>query len=136
MRFSHLSFIMLWLSMAFPWAVSQARGGDSYSPLVFDFPALHELASSGLRAEADGNYEVWIWGKGPELAITIGEQKFDAKAPKDRFGWHHPGQVRLEKGQKFAVSFPTNDDETDLMNVPGYLALASLRGPRFSAGQP
>ncbi len=97
---------------------------DEGTPLFFDFPALERLAASGLAAPADGTYEVWLWGRGPELAITIGEQKFQV-ASKDRFAWHHPGQIKLTKDQNVAVSFAKNEKADDVTNVPGYLVLVA-----------
>lgn len=124
MRRIHLRSIFLGLAITIH-GFTSARAGVAPGPQVFDHPALKTLAADGLTAAQDGTFEVWLWGKGPELSITIGEQKLEAKASKDRFAWYHPGQVTLEKGQKVAVSFPTNDDATDLMNVPGYLALST-----------
>jgi dienelactone hydrolase len=93
--------------------------------MFFDYPALQKLAADGLDSRADGAFEVWVWGKGAELAITFGEQKLEAKASKDRFAWYHPGRVKLQKGQKVVVSFPTKEDASDLMDVPGYLVLST-----------
>jgi len=104
--------------------IGKIRADDRAAPLLFDAPALEQAAKDGLHSLADGTFEIWLWGKGPELSITIGERKFDAKASKDRFAWYHPGQVKLQKDQRVAVSFPKNDDAADLMNVPGYFALS------------
>jgi len=72
----------------------------------------------------DGIFEVWLWGKGTEVAITIGDQKLQA-ASKDRFAWIRSGQVKLEKGKKVAISLPRNEKPDDLTNVAGYLALST-----------
>jgi dienelactone hydrolase len=117
-------------SAAFLWALIVLRPvfgaceADSPMPLVYDYPAMQKLAADGLNVPADGTYEVWIWGKGPDVSITIGEQKLQA-ASKDRFAWLHPGQVKLEKGRRVTIALPTNDDHADITNVPGYLALST-----------
>jgi hypothetical protein len=96
---------------------------DSRDPLFYDYPALEKLASDGIEISADGTIEVWLWGKGPELAISLGEQKFQVVS--DRFAWHHVGQASFAKGQKVAVSFTKNELPDDVTNVPGYLVLVA-----------
>jgi dienelactone hydrolase len=112
------------VALALASVVGRTSADEAAGPLYFDYPALQALEASGVAAPADGAYEVWLWGKGPELAITIGEQKFQV-ASKDRFAWHHPGQVKLTKGQKVAVAFAKNEKPDDVTNVPGYLVLVA-----------
>jgi dienelactone hydrolase len=96
--------------------------------LFYDFPALEQLVAAGLTPAAGGTYEVWIWGKGPELSITIAGKKLSAKA--GGFGWQHVGQVQLDGGRRVAVEW-TAHKPGDVTNLPGYLALSS--DPKFDA---
>jgi hypothetical protein len=113
------------LALVLPFLVTaRLMADDGSGPLFYDYPAIEKLASDGIRAPADATYEVWLWGKGPELAITIGDKRFQA-ASKDRFGWHNPGSMKLAKEEKVAVSFTKNDSPDDVTNVPGYLVLVA-----------
>lgn len=94
------------------------------SPLFYDYPAIERLASDGLQAPADGTFEVWLWGKGPEVAISIGQTKLQM-ASKDRFGWQHAGNVKLTKNERVPVAFSKNESATDSTNLPGYLVLVA-----------
>ncbi len=119
MRCPRLSAALLFLLVA---CAVTARAGESSDPLFYDYAAIQKLASDGLTAAAAGTYEVWLWGKGPELAITIGETELKTKS--ERFGWQHAGQVKLDPGQKAAVRLPGEATAENLTNIPGYLALS------------
>jgi hypothetical protein len=114
---------ILWLAATA--LVSSAS--DPARPLFYDYPALEKLADDGLIVPADGAYEVWVWGKGKELSITLGEQKFGVDAG-NRFAWHRAGNVQLTKDQSLSLAFPRNEKPDDLTNVPGYLALSTDTG--------
>lgn len=90
-------------------------------PLYFDYPAIQRLTEQGFTPTASGTYEVWLWGKGSEQAITIGTERL--KASSRELGWKNVGRVTLEAGRKVAVAVPALGDGND--NSPGYIALAT-----------
>ena len=93
---------------------------DRADVLFYDFPAIEKLTSHGLQPPSNGIYQVWIWGKGPELSITIGQKQFKVRA--NRFGWYHAGELEMRGDETVPVRIERLED---LSNVPGYLALSS-----------
>jgi hypothetical protein len=105
-------------------AAFAALADEASRPLFYDYMALEALAANGIEVPATATYEAWIWGKGPAVSVTIGNQKLQISS-KDRFGWFHAGSIKLATGERAAVSLSRSDKSDDVNNVPGYLVLVA-----------
>lgn len=98
-----------------------ARPTSGAERIALDFAALQEREE--ISFSEGGEYKVWIWGKGKELAIELAGKKFQVNAR--RLGWHAAGTYHAEKGASVTLKAPALPEDGAIENVPGFVVLTN-----------